>query len=96
MQAPGLRVFASDVEAVDAGRVAEDDLLPIVVGQPFERTGDDLPRMRKRPLVGREFVCAGAPVRALLLTTPPDRIWRAIGTLPEALAMPGALRKGIG
>ena len=47
-------------------------------------------------LVAWQLVCAGAPVRALLLTTPPDRIWRAIGTLPEALAMPGALRKGIG
>ena len=47
-------------------------------------------------LVAWQLVCAGAPVRALLLTTPPGRIWRAIGTLPEALAMPGALRKGIG
>ena len=47
-------------------------------------------------LVAWQLVCAGAAVRALLLTTPPGRIWRAIGTLPEALAMPGALRKGIG
>ena len=47
-------------------------------------------------LVAWQLVRAGAPVRALLLTTPPGRIWRAIGTLPEALAMPGALRKGIG
>ena len=47
-------------------------------------------------LVAWQLVCAGAPVRALLLTTPPGRIWRAIGTLPEALAMPGTLRKGIG
>ena len=47
-------------------------------------------------LVAWQLVCAGAAVRALLLTTPPDRVWRAIGTLPEALAMPGALRKGIG
>ena len=47
-------------------------------------------------LVAWQLACAGAPVHALLLTTPPDRIWRAIGTLPEALAMPGDLRKGIG
>ena len=47
-------------------------------------------------LVAWQLACAGAPVRALLLTTPPDRIWRAIGTLPEALALPGTLRKGIG
>ena len=47
-------------------------------------------------LVAWQLVRAGAPVRALLLTTPPGRIWRAVGTLPEALAMPGALRKGIG
>ena len=47
-------------------------------------------------LVAWQLACAGVPVRALLLTTPPGRIWRAIGTLPEALAMPGALRKGMG
>ena len=47
-------------------------------------------------LVAWQLVSAGAPVRAVLLTTPTHRIWRAIGTLPEALAMPGALRKGLG
>ena len=47
-------------------------------------------------LVAWQLVCAGAPVRALLLTMPTGRTWRAVGTLPEALAMPGALRKGIG
>ena len=31
-----------------------------------------------------------------MFTTPPDRLWRAAGALPKALAMPGALRKGIG
>ena len=47
-------------------------------------------------LVACQLVCAGAPVRAVLFTTPPDRLWRAAGALPKALAMPGALRKGIG
>ena len=47
-------------------------------------------------LVAWQLVRAGAPVRALLLTMPAGWRWRAIGTLPEALAMPGALRKGIG
>lgn len=47
-------------------------------------------------LVAWQLVRAGAPVRALLLTMPTGRTWRAVGTLPEALAMPGALRKGIG
>ena len=47
-------------------------------------------------LVAYQLVCAGAPVRAVLFTTPPDRLWRAAGALPKALAMPGALRKGIG
>ena len=47
-------------------------------------------------LVAYQLVCAGAPVRAVLLTTPLARLWRAVGTLPKALAMPGALRKGIG
>ena len=47
-------------------------------------------------LVAWQLVRAGAPVRALLLTMPAGRTWRAVGTLPEALAMPGALRKGIG
>ena len=47
-------------------------------------------------LVTWQLVRAGAPVRAVLLTTPTGRTSRAIGTLPEALAMPGALFKGIG
>ena len=47
-------------------------------------------------LVAWQLVRAGAPVRAVLLTMPAGRTWRAVGTLPEALAMPGALCKGIG
>ena len=47
-------------------------------------------------LVAWQLVCAGAPVRAVLLTMPAGWTGRAAGTLPEALAMPGALRKGIG
>ena len=47
-------------------------------------------------LVAWQLVGAGVPVRALLLTLPAGRTWRAVGALPEALAMPGALRKGIG
>ena len=47
-------------------------------------------------LVAWQLVRAGAPVRAVLLTMPTGRTSRAIGTLPEALAMPGALCKGIG
>ena len=47
-------------------------------------------------LVAWQLVRAGAPVRAVLLTMPAGRTWRAVGTLREALAMPGALRKGIG
>lgn len=47
-------------------------------------------------LVAWQLVGAGAPVRAVLLTMPPGRTSRAVGTLPEALAMPGALFKGIG
>ena len=47
-------------------------------------------------LVAWQLVRAGAPVRAVLLTMPPGWMGRAAGTLPEALAMPGALRKGIG
>lgn len=46
-------------------------------------------------LIAYQLVRAGAPVRAVLLTTPPDRIWRSVGTLPEALACPSLLRKGI-
>ena len=47
-------------------------------------------------LVAWQLVRAGAPVRAVLLTMPVGRAWRAAGTLPEALAIPGALLKGIG
>jgi len=47
-------------------------------------------------LVAWQLVRAGAPVRAVLLTMRTGRTWRAAGTLPEALAMPGALFKGIG
>ena len=47
-------------------------------------------------LVAWQLIRADAPVRAVLLTMPAGRTWRAVGTLPEALAMPGALRKGIG
>ena len=48
-------------------------------------------------LVAYQLVRASAPVRAVLLTMPPGRRFRrAIGTLPQALAMPGELRKGIG
>ena len=46
-------------------------------------------------LVAWQLVRAGAPVRAVLLTMPAARTWRAVGTMPEALAMPGVLRKGI-
>ncbi len=47
-------------------------------------------------LVAWQLVRAGAPVRAVLLTMPTGWMGRAAGTLPEALAMPGALCKGIG
>ena len=47
-------------------------------------------------LVAWQLVRAGAPVRAVLLTTPVGWMGRAAGTLPEALAMPGALFKGVG
>ncbi len=47
-------------------------------------------------LVAWQLVRAGAPVRAVLLTMPDGWMGRAAGTLPEALAMPGALFKGIG
>ena len=46
-------------------------------------------------LVAWQLVRAGAPVRALLLTMPSGWMGRAGGTLPEALAMPGALCKGL-
>ena len=46
-------------------------------------------------LIAYQLVRAGAPVRAVLLTTPPDRLRRAAGALPQALAMPGELCKGI-
>ena len=53
-------------------------------------------------LIAWQLVRAGAPVRAVLLTTPPDRrgvggrFLRAAGALPQALAMPGELGKGLG
>ena len=47
-------------------------------------------------LVAWQFVRAGVPVRAVLLTMPAGWMSRAGGTLPEALAMPGALFKGVG
>ena len=47
-------------------------------------------------LVAWQLVRAGAPVRAVLLTMSAGWMGRAAGTLPEALAMPGALLKGIG
>ncbi len=47
-------------------------------------------------LVAWQLVRAGTPVRAVLLTMPPGWKGRAGGTLPEALAMPGALFKGVG
>ena len=47
-------------------------------------------------LVTWQFVRAGVPVRAVLLTMPAGWMGRAAGTLPEALAMPGALFKGAG
>ena len=47
-------------------------------------------------LVAWQLARAGTPVRAVLLTMPVGWMGRAAGTLPEALAMPGALRKGIG
>ena len=47
-------------------------------------------------LVAWQLVRAGAPVGAVLLTMPAGWMGRAAGTLPEALAMPGALLKGIG
>ena len=47
-------------------------------------------------LAAWQLVRAGAPVRAVLLTMPVGWMSRAGGTLPEALAMPGALFKGVG
>ena len=47
-------------------------------------------------LVAWQLVHAGAPVRAVLLTMPDGWMGRAAGTPPEALAMPGALCKGVG
>ncbi len=44
-------------------------------------------------LIACQLVRAGAPVRAVLLTMPPDR--RVAAALPQAFAMPGELRKGI-
>ena len=47
-------------------------------------------------LVACQLARAGAPVRAVLLTMSPGRFRRAAGALPQALAMPGELRKGLG
>ena len=47
-------------------------------------------------LVACQLVRAGAPVRAVLLTMPTGRFRRMAGALPQALAMPGELRKGLG
>ena len=47
-------------------------------------------------LIAYQLVRAGAPVRAVLLTMPPGRFRRVAGALPQALAMPGELRKGLG
>ena len=47
-------------------------------------------------LVAWQLARAGAPVRAVLLTMRAGWMSRAGGALPEALAMPGALCKGIG
>ena len=47
-------------------------------------------------LVAWQLVRAGAPLRAVLLTMQAGWMGRAAGTLPEALAMPGALLEGIG
>ena len=47
-------------------------------------------------LVAWQLVRAGAPPRAVLLTMPTGWMGRAAGTLPEALATPGALFKGVG
>ena len=47
-------------------------------------------------LVAWQLVRAGAPLCAVLLTMPAGWMSRAGGTLPEALAMPGALFKGVG
>lgn len=46
-------------------------------------------------LVAWQLARAGAPVHAVLLTMPAGWMGRAGGTLPEAIAMPGALCKGI-
>ena len=65
-------------------------------------------------LIAHQLVRAGAPIRAVLLTMPPDgytvadgytvgsrraagaHFLRAAGALPQALAMPGELLKGLG
>ena len=47
-------------------------------------------------LVASQLLRAGAPLRAVLFTAPPAvRIRRHLRALPAALAMPGALRKGL-
>ena len=47
-------------------------------------------------LIACQLVRAGAPVRAVLLTMPPGRFRRLAGALPQALALPNELRKGLG
>ena len=48
-------------------------------------------------LVACQLLRAGAPPRAVLFTAAPAfRVWRHPRALPAALAMPGALRKGLG
>ena len=47
-------------------------------------------------LVAYQLLGAGAPLRGVLFTTPAGRLWRLADALPAALAMPGALRKGLG
>ncbi len=46
-------------------------------------------------LSARQLLEAGVSVRALLLTSPPDRLRRAFFALPDALSRPGELRKGL-
>lgn len=47
-------------------------------------------------LVAWQLTRAGAPPRALLVTTPPGRVTRTLGQLPRALAAGDYLWKGIG
>jgi len=45
-------------------------------------------------LVALQLIKAGAPVQAVLETTPRANLWRALGSLPGALLQAGALIKG--